>query len=137
MRPDTEAAIERVRAICVALPKVVESGGVASGVGALSGTVVFQFKVSRRVVARLFVLDPGGREDLVLWIRADPGEREVLLNPSRRSFPAGPREVAITLGADTDWTEIAEVVTDSFLLMAPKQLAADVEAALRHADDDA
>lgn len=131
MRPATETAIERVRAICLALPKVVESGGVASGVGALSGTLVTHFKVSGRVVARMFVLDPGGREDLVLWIRTDPGERAALLSPGRRNFPAGPREVAITLDARTDWTEIAEVVTDSYLLMAPKKLAAEAEATLR------
>ena len=126
MRPATEAAIERVRALCLALPRVVEHGGEASGVGALSGTRVVGFKVSGRVVARLFVLDPGGREEVVLWLRADPGERAALVGERRGYVPAGPREIGTRLDADTDWAEIAELVTESYLLMAPKKLAAEV-----------
>ena len=76
MRRETSASIDRVRATCVRLPAVVESGGVANGVGELSGTGVFTFKVSGRVVARVFVLDPGGREDVVLWLRGIPRSAE-------------------------------------------------------------
>lgn len=127
MRPATEAAIDRVRALCLALPRVVEHGGEASGVGALSGTRVVQFKVSGRVVARLFVLDPDGREEVVLWLRAEAGERSALVGERRGYVPAGPREVATQLDDGTDWTEVAELVTESYLLMAPKKLAAEVE----------
>ena len=126
MRPETEVAIGRVRATCLALPNVVESGGTASGVGALSGTGVVGFKVSGRVVARLFVLDPGGREEVVLWLRADPGEREALLGEGRPFFRAGPREVGTKLDDRTDWTEVDELVTESYLIVAPKKLAAQV-----------
>ena len=127
-----EKSIERVRAICRALPNAVESGGVASGVGALSGTRVVGFKVSSRVFARMFVVDaPDGREVVVLWVRADPEEREVLLRTGHPYFPAGPREVGIVLDARTDWTEIPELVTESYLLMAPKKLAAEVDASIR------
>ena len=32
--------------------------------------------------------------------------------------------VGITLGPDVDWTEVAELVTESYCLLAPKRLAA-------------
>jgi hypothetical protein len=130
MRAETEDVIEQVRGICLGLPKVVEHGGTASGVGALSGTSVVGFKVSGRVVARLFILDPDGREDALLWLRADPEERAALLRAGSPYFRGGPREVGIKLGADTDWMEIEELVLDSYLIMAPKKLAAEVEVRL-------
>ena len=126
MKPSTEEAIERVRATCGALPKVVDRGGVASGVGALSGTGVFNFTVSRRVVARMFVLDPGGRESVVLWLRAAPEEREALVQSGHPFFRAGPREVGVVIDDATDWAEVAELVTESYVLVAPKRLAAEV-----------
>ena len=133
MRPETEAIVERVRAVCMRFPKVVEHGGVASGVGAFSGTGVVGFTVSRRVVARLLILDPGGRENVVLWFRADPSVPAALLG-SGRGYLRG--EVSVVLDDDTDWTEITELVTESYLLMAPKQLAAQVEETLDVSRDD-
>ena len=133
MKRATSAAIARVRATCLGLPNVVESGGTATGVGdELSGTGVTTWKVSGRVVARVFVLDPGGREDVVAWVRADPEERRALIESGGPFFRAGPREVGIVLTADTDWAEVDELVTESYLLMAPKKLAAEVEAAAQN-----
>ena len=128
MKQATAAAIRRVRATCLGLPNVVESGGTATGVGEqLSGTGVTTWKVSGRVVARVFVLDPGGREDVVLWVRADPEERHALIESGGPFFRAGPREVGVVLTDDTDWTEVDELVTESYLLMAPKKLAAEAQ----------
>jgi hypothetical protein len=134
MSRSTEESIDRVRALCLALPKVVESGGVATDVGRYSGTRVIGLKVSGRIVARIFVLDPGGHERVVLWIRTDPAEREALLSGGRGFIPLrqfGPREIGVILGPSTDWTEVEELVTDSYLIMAPKKLASEVEAAVR------
>lgn len=133
MRPETEAIVERVRAVCMRFPKVVEHRSVASGVGAFSGTGVVGFTVSRRVVARLLILDPGGRENVVLWFRADPSVPAGLVG-SGRGYLRG--EVSVVLDDDTDWTEITELVTESYLLMAPKQLAAQVEVTLDVSRDD-
>ena len=132
-----EDSIARVRSICTAFPKAVEKGGVASGVGALSGTGVITFTVSRRVFARMFVLNtPARGEQLVLWIRAEQHERASLLATGHPYFPAGAREVGIVLDADTDWTEIPELVTESYLIMAPKKLAAEAADALRRSTND-
>jgi hypothetical protein len=126
---DPEAAIERVRPFCLDLPRAVEQGGVASGVGKLSGTRVVTFKVSRRVFARVFVLDgPDGREVVLLWLRAAADERRSLLESGHPFLPAGPREVMVTLNAETDWEEVGELVTESYLIMAPAKLAAEVAA---------
>ena len=127
-----EQSIERVRSLCAPLPKAVESGGVASGVGKLSGTRVVTFTVSRRVFARMFVLDaPAGGQQLVLWVRADLAERESLVRAGHPYFPAGPREVGIVIDDETDWAELAELVTESYVVIAPKKLASEVTAALR------
>ena len=123
-----QQSIDRVRAVCSPLPKAVESGGVASGVGRLSGTGVTTFAVSRRIFARVFVLDtPTGGEQVILWIRADPDERQALLACGHPYFPAGPRELGVVLDDRTDWTEVAELVSESYRIMAPKRLRAAVE----------
>jgi hypothetical protein len=137
--PTIQAAIERVRALGAAMPRAVESGGIATGVGALSGTRVVTFAVSRRIFARMFLLDtPRGGEQLILWIRADPNEREALIRTGHPYFPAGPREVGMVLDEATDSAEVAELVTESYVLMAPKKLAAEVAAQLpsRDTEDD-
>ena len=138
MTGTVETAIERVRAVCLALPNAVEERRVASGVGKLSGTRVVTFKVSRRVFARLFVLDrPDGQEVVVLWLRANAAERQSLVESGHPYLAAGPREVSVTLDAETDWDEIPELVTESYLVIAPQKLAASVEAGLRRpAGDD-
>ena len=123
--------------MCAALPQSVASGGVASGVGRMSGTRVVTFTVSRRVFARVFVLDaPDGREQTILWLRADPEERAALLAVGHPFFPAGAREVGMVLDAATDWSEVEELVTESYLVMAPKRLAAEVTARIGGGDGD-
>jgi pimeloyl-ACP methyl ester carboxylesterase len=123
----TAQALARMRAIGLGFPRAVLKGGVASGVGALSGTRVVTFTVSRRIFARVFVLDgPDGGERIVLWLRADPAERASLLAAGHPYFAAGPREVGVVLDDDTDWSEIRELVTESYVLMAPKSLAGSV-----------
>ena len=136
MKRATEDAIARVQRLCLGFPNAVQNGGVASGVRELSGTRVFGFTVSRRVFARMFVLDPDGDEKLIVWMRADPEEREALLATGHPFFRAGPREVGMVVDGATDWTELAELVTESYLIMAPRKLAAEVRDRLPGRDDD-
>jgi hypothetical protein len=62
-----------------------------------------------------------------LWCPAPPGAREALVAaaPDRYFEPrfGGRAWVGIRLDGDPDWTEIAELVTDAYLLVAPQRLA--------------
>ena len=135
MSGTTRAAVARVRATCLTFPNAVVNEGVANGVGRFDGTGVTSFSVSRRIFARLFVLAaPDGGDTVVLWIRAEPDERQSLIASGHPYLPAGAREVAVVLDSDTDWTEIQELVSGSYVMMAPKKLAAEVVAGVRRAE---
>ena len=89
-----------------------------------------EFKIRRRTFAYVFAVeDPSGRVFTMLSCRAEPEEREVLLAIGHPFFAprAGIDRIGVVLDQDTDWTEFSELVTESYRLLAPKQLAALVE----------
>jgi len=77
-----------------------------------------------------FLDDHHGDGIVALNCRAAPGENTALIasDPERYYMPAyvGPRGwVALRLDVGTvDWEEVRELVTDAYLLTAPKRLAA-------------
>jgi hypothetical protein len=109
-------AYEEVRRICARLPEVVE---VESDIGA-------RFKIRGRNVVEVFEWD-GSPTMLVVW--SDPDEREFLLAGGHPFFPLRQtdRRVGMVVDDATDWTEVAELVTESYRLTAPKKLVAQLE----------
>ena len=102
--------------MCLALPEATEE---ATAIGS-------EFRIRRRIFAYLFAVeDPEGREITMLVCRADPAEREALLSAGHPFFPpsTGVDRLGVVLEGATDWTEIAELVTESYRLLAPKKLA--------------
>ena len=87
------------------------------------------FLVRKRRFA-YFLDDHHGDGIVALNCRAAPGENTALIasDPERYYMPAyvGPRGwVALRLDVGTvDWEEVRELVTDAYLLTAPKRLAA-------------
>jgi hypothetical protein len=67
--------------------------------------------------------------EVVLTFRAAADEVEVLRNvgPPFRLLGWGRDALGLSIDADTDWNEVAELVTESFCVMAPKKLAALVD----------
>jgi predicted DNA-binding protein (MmcQ/YjbR family) len=112
--------IERVRALCLALPEAFEVEAwehptfrVGSGRG------------------RMFLI--AAEDGSQIRLKADPVEREALLVEGERFFvPAyvGSKGwVGIDLRhPDTDWEEVAELIATSYCLIAPKRLAERVTA---------
>jgi hypothetical protein len=90
------------------------------------------FQVRGRKFA-YYLVDHHGDGIVAVCCRAAPGVNEILIasDPGRYYMPSyiGPRGwVALRLDLDTiDWTEVAELVTDSYRLAAPKRLAALVD----------
>jgi Ser/Thr protein kinase RdoA (MazF antagonist) len=109
--------VERVSTLCLALPEVtVRVDGWAHS-----------FDIRRRSFCLLIAREgPAGKPLPLLVLRAGPAEREALLSVGRPFFPtrAGGDRVAVLLADDTDWTEIRELVTESYRILAPKRLTA-------------
>jgi hypothetical protein len=116
-RPEVpEAMVRRIGAILGDLPGCEEE---AAWVGV-------RWRVGGDTVAHVF----GGEDQLFrIVFRAEPDEVmafEHLGEPYFRSA-WGRNVVGMILDERTDWTELAELLTDSFCLQAPARLAALVE----------
>lgn len=122
--PSPDELMAAARAVCLKLPEATEH----------ENTLGVNFRVGRRIFANVFSMeDPSGRRVTMLVCNADPAEREVLRAVGHPFFipGAGRDRIGVLLDGDTDWDEVAELVTESYLLLAPKRLAAVVEANLR------
>jgi predicted DNA-binding protein (MmcQ/YjbR family) len=119
-----EVALERTQAIVARLPDVERS----------DNPLGCYFLVRRKIFAQVAtVIDPGGQPATIVAIRPDPGEREALIAIGHPYFSRGPWDerlgrIAVLIEATTDWDEIAELVTDSYRLTAPKKLVAQLDA---------
>lgn len=106
--------LERLRALCLALPEVTE-------------------KISHGeptwFVRKTFVTFADHHHDdrLAFWCAAPPGVQEELVatDPARFFRPpyVGTRGwVGVRLDVEVDWDEIAELVTDAYRTAAPRKL---------------
>jgi hypothetical protein len=119
--------VRRLRAICDPLPDAYEE----------EAWIGIRFRVRARTFVHCCAIDDGrppamarhaGTDGpaLVLTFESD-GEELATLRQSGYPFWTPPwREtvVGMFLDADTDWTEVAELVTDSYCVQAPKRLRA-------------
>ena len=123
------ATVDRVRAICTTLPEVHEEP-------AWVGT---RWRVRTRTFAH--VLDIAHDAPPVLASAAESvGPATIVafrstgdeLDALRHAGPPylylgwGRNAVGLVLDHDTDWDEVAELVTESYCLLAPKKLSAQV-----------
>ena len=117
-----DEVMQRLRAIVATLPETEEGP-------AWVGTY---FKIRKRNVVHALAVDhPEHGPQTLLILRADPEEREVLLKIGRPYFQPGwgTNTLGVVVGPDTDWDEIAELVTESYRVLAPKKLAALLDGA--------
>ena len=118
-------AVEEVRRVCLALPEVVEEE-------AWVGT---RWCVKRRTFAHVLDIDDGwppayarasgtNGPATVLMFRSSPPDLDALRAAGPPFFgpPWRSDEVGLVVGPDTDWTEVAELVTESYCVIAPKRL---------------
>jgi hypothetical protein len=110
--------LERLRAVCLAFPEAVESGGVGDP----------SFKVRDKIFAMQHRMD----ERPSLWVKAPDGVQEMLVGavPERFFRPpyVGHRGwVGLRLDGELDWDELADLVEESYRMTAPKRLSAQIE----------
>jgi hypothetical protein len=110
--------LERLRAVCLAFPEAVESGGVGDP----------SFKVRDKIFAMQHGMD--GRPSL--WVKAPDGVQEMLVQAVPDRFFRPPYVghhgwVGVRLDGDLDWEELADLVEESYRMTAPKRLSAQLE----------
>jgi hypothetical protein len=114
---DDDAALEKLRAICMALPEASEEGGVGNPT----------FKVRGKIFAMRH--PHGGR--MSVWLKAPPGAQGALIHTSPLVFFVPPYVghhgwVGAWLDIDIglDWEHLAELIEESYRMTAPKRLVA-------------
>src|SRR3712207_58672 len=106
--------IDRLRAICLALPEAEEKEA--------WGDPTF------RVRDTIFAMQKRGDGRISVWCKAPPGSQMVLVgaDPERFFVPpyVSPKGwVGMRLDSDPDWDEVAALVRRSYRLIAPKRLS--------------
>ena len=129
--------LDRLRPICRRLPETYEE----------PAWIGLRWRIRTRTFAHVYTPDPqrypfyarhlgGGEAPTVMTFRVPTDD---LLGLTAGGFPYfraewGRNVVGTVLGDHTDWTEIAELITDSYCEMAPKFLVARVASPRRAAD---
>jgi hypothetical protein len=118
--PEVEA---RLRLACAGLPDAYEEH---PGVGV-------RWRVRKRTFVQLFTVDSGGEGagDLVTGITFhSSGDELAALRRAGHPFfrPGWGRDmVGMIIDDGVDWEEVAELVTESYCIVAPKKLVAQVD----------
>lgn len=115
-----DEVIDRLRAVYADLPDAYEET-------AWKGV---RWRVRKHTFAHvLSVEDEGVESQIVLTFRSEGDELEVLRRAGPPFFPLGwaNNAMGMIIGDDTDWSEVRELVTDSFCVLAPKKLGALVD----------
>jgi hypothetical protein len=111
--------LERVRALCCALPDVVERPS--------HGAPTFFYRGKKTFV--MFLDDHHGDGRLAIWCHAPMGVQQLLVTeePGRFFVPpyVGHRGwIGVRLDRDVDWAEIASIVRDAYRMVVPAKVAA-------------
>ena len=107
--------VARIRAICMALPEGAEQP--------FGGHTAPSFRVRNKLFVTIY------EDRTAMCCKAGPGVQQALVgsDPARFFVPAyvGSKGwVGVRLDAGVDWDEIAELIEDSYRIIAPKRIAA-------------
>lgn len=110
----TDAPRKKLRTICLDLPEAVEKE--------TWGDPTF------RVRDRIFAMEKRGDGRVSVWCKSTPDVRDALLLSAPQLFfippYVGPKGwIGMRLDDDPDWQAVADLVRESYRLIAPKRLA--------------
>jgi predicted DNA-binding protein (MmcQ/YjbR family) len=110
------ASLERLRALCLALPEAFEQETWERPT----------FRVGDK--GKIFCM--AAPDGSTATMKADPEEREALLADEDRfyvpPYVGGKGWIGVYLDRQTDWDELAELIATSYCLIAPKRLGRQV-----------
>ena len=110
------AIAERVSAICSELPETTSR----------VDKWAYSHEIRRKAFCHLIAPeDQLGTPIPIVVVRAHPEERAALLTIGAPYFPSGGPvdRVGIVISEATDWTELRELITESYRIVAPKKLS--------------
>jgi hypothetical protein len=118
-----DAALRRVRELCLALPAATERLSHGSPT----------FFVRDKSTFVMFLDDHHGDGRLALWVAAPPGVQQDLVETEPERFFRPPYVghrgwLGVRLDVDPDWDEVAAIVEDAYRQVAPKKLVAELDA---------
>jgi predicted DNA-binding protein (MmcQ/YjbR family) len=111
--------LAELRSVCLGLPEAFEEQ-------AWTGR---RWRIRKRTFAHVLTIDSADGPVTVMTFRSSGEELGVLQRSGHPFFRPGWGNdvVGMVLDGDTDWSEVAELVTESYCVMAPKKLAAQVD----------
>lgn len=114
-----EDIVAELRSRCLGLPETVERP-------AWAGT---QWRIRNRTFAHVLAVDFADGPVTVIMFRSAGPELQALRRAGHPFFrPAwGADAVGMVLEAGVDWTEVTELITESYCVVAPKKLAARID----------
>jgi hypothetical protein len=120
---DERPELAKVREICLSLPEVSERLSHGSPAWFVRG----------KTTLTMYLDDHHGDGRLAIWCPAAPGVQEAMVGeePGRFFRPpyVGPSGwLGVRLDVEPDWDEIAGIIEDSYRKVAPKRLAALLDA---------
>ena len=117
-----EAIARHVRAACAHLPEAYEEP-------AIKGV---RWRIRTRTLVHVVTIDEAPEPITVMWFHADAEERAALIAmgaPFSPGWGGGLVTMALRDDGSTDWSEVKELLTESYCLLAPKKLVARLGAA--------
>jgi predicted DNA-binding protein (MmcQ/YjbR family) len=107
--------VGELRSVCLGLPEAYEEP-------AWVGT---RWRIRKRTFAHVLTVDSADGPVSVMTFRSSGPELDALRGAGHPFFRPGwgTNVVGMVLGADVDWEEVAELVTESYCVLAPKRLA--------------
>ena len=122
-----EDIFERVSTLCMGLPEVTERIDFSQ---VRTRSTAHSFEIRRRSFCLLVARE--GRKGTpvpLLVLRVDSDDCEGLVSSGHPFFaPRTSRDrIGVLLTDDTDWEEIRELVTESYRILAPKKLSAQLD----------
>jgi len=111
--------LDGLRAISLALPETAEK---------MAWGTVPTFRVRDKIFAQ-YEVNHHGDGRVALWCKAPHGMQEMLVSANAERFFVPPYVghhgwVGVRLDVAIDWDEVADLVTESYRMTAPKRLAA-------------
>ena len=118
LREPPAAVVARVRRACRTLPEAYEEP-------AWVGT---RWRIRKRTFAHVLAVSDADGARTILTFRSGGEELEVLRHTGHPFFFLGwgRNAMGMVLDGATDWTEVRELLCESYCLLAPKKLAAQV-----------
>lgn len=114
-----DRVLDELRAICLALPETHEEQ-------AWTGR---RWRIRTRTFAHVLTVDSPRGPVTVVTFRSSGDELDVLFKTGHPFFRPGwgSNVVGMVLEDGVDWSEVRELLTESYCVLAPKKLAALVE----------